>query len=60
MILLETHNSVMKKCGTHIIFFVWLDFLILFSLLKLKNLSESDENRKHQIGVFQLLSARLV
>ena len=28
---------MIKKCGTHTIFFVWPDFLILFSSLKLKN-----------------------
>ena len=33
----KTYNWVIKKCGTHTIFFVWLDFLMLFSSLKLKN-----------------------
>ena len=53
MIWSKTYNWVIKKHGTHTTFLVWLDFLTLFSSLKLKNLSESDENRKHKIGVFR-------
>ena len=37
MIWSKTHNWVINICGTHTVFFVWLDFLILFSSLKLKN-----------------------
>ena len=37
IISLKTHNWVIKKRGTHTNFVVWLDFLMLFSSLILKN-----------------------
>ena len=54
MIWSKTHNWVIKKRGTHTIFF-WLDFLILFSSLKFKNFEWKWWKPKTPIWCFQFL-----